>query len=177
MNLPLGYLLCPVCNTARKAGDPCRCNPRLDHVPNFDAETVCCACGKPKSKHFESKFGLRCYAVGDEVFREAVREPSKYQAVQEKELQRDIAAYLRLHGIWFDQDAINKRRRGTKGACDFQFAYRGVPIGCEAKTDKGKLSPDQERAHEQMRANGWRIIVARSVADLQALFRAIDAEQ
>lgn len=102
-------------------------------------------------------------------------DPSKYEAGQERELQRDIAQYLRLHRIWFDQDSMAKRRRGTIGTPDFLFCYRGVAVGCEAKTSTGKLSPEQDQAHELMRANGWRIIVARSVADLQVLMRSIDS--
>lgn len=100
----------------------------------------------------------------------------RVEAKTEKELQGMIARYLRLHNIWFNQDAMHKRRMGTKGATDFIFAYRGIPCGVEAKTATGKCSPDQIAAHEQMTANGWRIIIARSVKDVQDLIRKIDSE-
>lgn len=100
----------------------------------------------------------------------------KALAGEERKLQGDIANYLRLHGIWFDCDAMHAKRRGTLGTPDFLLCYRKVAIGIEAKTVAGSLSGAQILAHAAMLNNGWRVIVARSMADVQSLFRTIDAE-
>jgi hypothetical protein len=105
----------------------------------------------------------------------ATEAQEKYAAGQEKRLQSDIRAYLRLHDIWTDCDSMAKRRSGTKGAPDFLFCYKGKACAIEAKTSVGRLSGDQVNAIEQMRRNGWLVIVAKSVADVHCLLRSIDS--
>lgn len=102
---------------------------------------------------------------------------AKHETRLEKELQQQIGQYLRLLGVWFDQDSMAHRRRGTKGAPDFIFAYRGIPCAVEAKTETGAVHPEQAQAHDAMRKNGWVVIIARSLVDVQGLLRAIDKEQ
>lgn len=117
--------------------------------------------------------------------RKAIGQPSAAEAVSkfvdrsEKKLQGEIAGYLRLHGLWFDQDAMHKRRTGTNGAPDFQFPYRGKNGRCcfvawEVKTATGKLRDDQEHARVMIEAQGgqWRLI--RSLTDAQTHLREID---
>lgn len=101
---------------------------------------------------------------------------AKHDARLERELQQQIANFLRLADIWFDQDSMAHRRRGTKGAPDFLFAYRGIPCAVEAKTQT-QVSADQQKAHDAMRKNGWVVIVARSLVEVQGLLQAIDKEQ
>lgn len=101
---------------------------------------------------------------------------SKYLAGMERKLQSDIRNYLTLHGIEFINPPMNKRSSLPPGWCDFSLAYRGVPVAIEAKTEVGKLEPEQAALHPKLAKAGWRVIVARSVADVQALFRAIDEE-
>lgn len=101
----------------------------------------------------------------------------KCKAGMEKQLQNEIRNYLRLRDIWFDWDATHARRRGTRGAPDFMFAIMGVPCAVEAKTEKGRVSAEQEKAHEAMRANGWRVIIATSIMDVKALLDLITSTQ
>lgn len=85
----------------------------------------------------------------------------------EKELQGQIANYLRLHGIWFDQDATHKRRTGSLGTPDFIFPYNGRFIAWEVKTPwAAKLRPEQEDAREAIIAQGgqWRLVTSLSHA-------------
>ncbi len=58
---------------------------------------------------------------------------------------------------------------------DFTFCYRGTPIAAECKTETGKLSFEQEEMHAKLSKDGWLVLIVRSVADLQVLFRHIDS--
>lgn len=84
-------------------------------------------------------------------------------ARSEKELQKQIAGLLTQRGIWFDTDAMSKRRTGTRGSPDFLFSLRGAATAFEAKFGNGKLSADQATAHARMRNNGWRVHVIHSL--------------
>jgi hypothetical protein len=98
-------------------------------------------------------------------------------AKAENELQSEVAQYLRLHNIVLIRPDMRKRSPLPPGWPDVTFAYRGVPIGAECKTPTGKLRPEQDDMLKAMSANGWRVLIVRSVADLQRLFREIDAEK
>jgi hypothetical protein len=101
---------------------------------------------------------------------------AKAEAKAERELQSEIANYLRQHDLQFINPPMHKRSMLPKGWGDFTFVYRSVPIILEAKTCVGKLSSDQQKLHPKLRANGWRVMIARGVADVQAVFREIDAK-
>ncbi len=84
----------------------------------------------------------------------------KYILRSEKELQKLLCNFLRTRGIWFDQDAMHKRRSGTKSAPDFQFPYNGRFVAWEAKIDGGRLDAGQERVRDKIISQGgeWRLI-------------------
>jgi hypothetical protein len=105
-------------------------------------------------------------------------------AKDEKQIQRDIANYLRLHRIVCDQDAMNKKRTGTKGWPDFTFPYRGKNderarfVAWEVKCPwSTKLLPEQNTMREALEAAGaeWRLIT--SLEDAQKHLREIDGIQ
>lgn len=98
----------------------------------------------------------------------AARIRSKADLKAERDLQNQIASWLRLHDIWTDWDAMNKRRTGTKGTPDFLFSLNGCACALEAKFGDGKTSPDQDKAIAAMRANGWRVAVVRSLEEVIA---------
>lgn len=99
----------------------------------------------------------------------------RYSDGQEDRLQKDIRQYLNLHAIVFICPSMRRRSALPSGWPDFTFAYRGAPCAVEAKAGKNDLDPDQRKMREQMLANGWRWLLARSVADVQAMFREIDS--
>lgn len=107
---------------------------------------------------------------------------SKAELKAERDIQSDVTNYLTLHEIVFDQAPWGKKSRKRIGWPDLTFSYRpagqryGIPVAMEVKTATGKLSPDQRALHPKLALNGWRVVVVRSVADVQALFREIDAE-
>lgn len=103
-------------------------------------------------------------------------------AKNEKKLQGEVANYLNLHGLWFDQDAMHRRRFGSLGAPDFQFPYKGQGgvnfyVAWECKTDSGKLSAVQYSVRVQVEAQGgqWRLI--RSLQECQDHLRSMDAQK
>lgn len=103
--------------------------------------------------------------------------PSKAETEAERTIQGDIAQYLNLHDIPHIRPPMNKKSTLPLGWPDISFAYRGIPVAMEVKTDTGKLSPEQATLHPKLAANGWRVLVVRSVADVQALLRGIDQER
>lgn len=109
-------------------------------------------------------------ALGPQV-QTAEEATARFVARSEKHLQEEIANLLRLRGIWFDQDAMCKRRTGTKGTPDFLLVVNGYPLALETKFGNGKLSPDQKSAIKQMQRNGWRVYLVR---DLQLVKDILD---
>jgi hypothetical protein len=89
----------------------------------------------------------------------------------ERELQKLIVNYLRLHDIeplWFRTD---KRTTANVGWPDITFAvphwdgqkWIGIPCAWEVKMpDSGKLSKEQVLMAEKLHGNGWRHKVIRS---------------
>jgi hypothetical protein len=62
----------------------------------------------------------------------------------------------------------NLKAEGVKaGAFDLMIIWRGISIGVEVKTPKGRVSKEQLLFHEQARRSGVFATVVRSVDDLQ----------
>lgn len=80
----------------------------------------------------------------------------------ERDLHREIAALLTMHGITYGRARFGVRCHYTPGWPDFTFALRGQAWGWELKTAAGKLDPEQVRVHARLREEGWRIAVVRS---------------
>ena len=92
----------------------------------------------------------------------------------ERELQDLIAALLRLRGIDYCQPSPVKKSGITIGWPDFTFCHHGVPIVLEVKTATGTLRPEQAALHPRLAAQGWRVHVVRTVAEVKAILDAID---
>jgi len=91
----------------------------------------------------------------------------------EGDLQDLIAKDLTRRGIWFDCDAMHKKRTGPKGTPDFLFCVNGQACAVEAKFGKGTLSPEQRETIPAMTANGWRIAVVRSYREFKEFLRTV----
>jgi hypothetical protein len=93
----------------------------------------------------------------------------------ERELQRQVANYLRLLGVWFSQARMDRRATATVGTPDFVFPYRGRYIAWEAKTPWAPvLRPEQASARTHIIAQGgeWRLIT--TLGEAQAHLRELD---
>lgn len=104
----------------------------------------------------------------------AAEAQAKFQAGEEKKLQGLIANYLGLHQIYFEVDRMDRRTSGKRGRPDFRLCYRGRFIGIECKAANGKLSPEQQKTLDEIKASGGLAIVAYSLADVQDALLAAD---
>ena len=87
----------------------------------------------------------------------------------EKNLQNQIANYLRQHDIFFGCQRMDRRSNIVVGWPDFWFVFRGVPIALEAKVGNRKQEPAQLAAQIRMERDGWRYCVVRSVEEVKAI--------
>ncbi len=93
----------------------------------------------------------------------------------EKALQDQIAQYLNMRGIWFDRDAMHKRRFGTVGAPDFQFPFAGFYVAWECKVAAGRLSEEQVGAGVQITSQGGQWHLIRSLEEAKDHLEKLEA--
>ena len=88
---------------------------------------------------------------------------------------RTIVRYLQKRGAWV------ARLRGTwgqrKGLPDILACWQGRLIAIEVKTGRGRLTPEQRREHEALRAAGAVVIVGDAVQVVQELERLTQEPQ
>lgn len=85
----------------------------------------------------------------------------------EKELQDQVTALLRRREIPFIHASMMKRSTLPIGWPDYSFARRGVPMCFECKTERGKLTKEQEVMHRRLKSQGWVVLVIRSLKEAQ----------
>lgn len=126
--------------------------------------------GAPDS--FVSKLPKECrqkdWISGDEAQR-------RFKRGEEKTLQRLIANYLNLNGIYFEQDRMDKRTSGKVGRPDFRLCYHGNFVAIECKADGESLSPEQFREFIRIRQSGGLAYVAYSLQDLISFLPTVPA--
>ena len=93
------------------------------------------------------------------------------EAKSERDLQNQIANWLRLHGYAFYVAAMNKKTTGPVGWPDFTFAVNGRACALEVKFGSRKPDPAQWECMAAMMENGWRVEVVRSLEDAIATIR------
>ena len=105
------------------------------------------------------------------------------RAHPEETLQRQVAHFLDSHlahgAVWFHPPNGGGRSKAEAGALKAQGVKPGIPdilIFCngtvvfiELKAPKGYPSPAQRDMHARLRAAGYQVGVARSLADFLAL--------
>lgn len=106
----------------------------------------------------------------------AAESAAKYQAGEERILQRDMGNFFRhVKGLWFRTNAMNRKTTGRVGEPDFIGVYRGRFFGIECKGPGGKLSSEQGAELAAIREAGGVAVVAFAVSDAQEVLRDIDA--
>ena len=83
----------------------------------------------------------------------------------EKDITRQIRAYLNMRGIWHFK--VWQGLGSVKGVADIIGIYKCRPLAIEVKTFKGKLSYHQDRFLATWKREGGIAIVARSVEDVE----------
>ena len=125
---------------------------------------------------------LACMSEADQrALSPSGRTPAEARAAavakDERELQRQIAAYLRLRGIWHTQSRMDRRTSNTVGTPDFVFPHAGQYVGWECKCPWSRaLRPEQEAARIAIEAQGgqWRLIT--SVSEAKEHLDELDAK-
>jgi hypothetical protein len=86
----------------------------------------------------------------------------------------DIVGILPVIRGWHERgDEICPDNRMIKSPCECAVRV-GQFFGIEVKTDKGKLSPDQEAFRDKCSALGGAYIVARRVEDVEKWLKALE---
>lgn len=97
-------------------------------------------------------------------------------AKSEREIQGQIANYLRLLRVPSNRDAMHRKRTGTVGWPDFVFPYRGHFVAWEVKCPWSQnLRPEQSEMARELQRHGteWRLIT--SIEDARQHLREMDA--
>lgn len=92
---------------------------------------------------------------------------------EERAIQDGIEAYL---SIVPDLEWRDTSRLGLSGYPDVQATYRGHPLFFEVKTPAGRVQPQQQRWHENMRLTGATVEVVRSVDDVKIVIARLESE-
>lgn len=100
---------------------------------------------------------------------------AKLAAREEKELQRQVAALLRMHGIEANIARMDRRTTNVVGWPDATFAAHGKAVAFEMKRPGESLRPEQEQVRAKLVAepNGWRYYVIHTVAEAVAALREL----
>ena len=90
---------------------------------------------------------------------------------QEKHIQNEIAAFLRLKDIPYINPPMHKKSGLPLGWTDFTFAINGKACAVEAKAPGGTLREEQKNLHQTLLKSGWKVAVVYSLAEFIAFFK------
>lgn len=99
---------------------------------------------------------------------------AKFDAKAEKEIQRQIDAWLRSQEFYFIRSRMDRKTSVQVGVPDFVVCAYGAFIAFEVKTSTGRLSYDQERAQGQILANMGKCYTVRSLSEVISVIKALN---
>ena len=88
----------------------------------------------------------------------------KQSKLSEKEITHQIRSLLKTYRIFHWK--VFQTLGATPGVPDIIGVYQGRMLAIEVKTERGKLSPHQEKFIANINANGGLAFVARSIEDV-----------
>lgn len=99
-------------------------------------------------------------------------------AKDEKEIQKQVAGYLRLLNVWFTASRMDRRTSNAVGTPDFILPYKGHAVFFECKCAWSRaLRPEQAKAREEIIKQGGVWALVTSLAEAQACLRELDGIQ
>lgn len=99
------------------------------------------------------------------------------QAVKsERQLQDNISRLLRIRGIAFFWQRMDRRTTGTVGWPDFIFAVDGYACAFEVKMPDNHPTKEQLDMHQAMRANGWSVWLIYSEREAVDVLNELEAK-
>ncbi len=101
----------------------------------------------------------------------------KIERTSERELQDQIAGLLRVKGIAFAQQRMDRKSNVAKGWPDFVFAHYARPIAFEVKTGRNQQTEEQYQTQNTMELNGWSYHVIRELDQVLTILKAIEASR
>jgi hypothetical protein len=103
-----------------------------------------------------------------------------WKAKTERDLQKQIVAYLRMRDIEVLWHGTHKKSTATRGWPDVTFCVRGpggfpMPCAFEVKMDSGILSKEQSDMVNRLRTspNAWNVRVIRSLIEVVDFLREL----
>jgi hypothetical protein len=106
-------------------------------------------------------------------FKTSAEATEAFEVRSERELQNQIANYLRQRGLVFCQPAYGRKIHIRIGWPDFTTVVRGRFVGIEAKAIGGRLTPEQSAVHKSLVEQGATILVATSLKQVKECLDAI----
>ena len=94
----------------------------------------------------------------------------------EKEVQAEIAQYLRLHGVPFFQQRMDRATTGTVGWPDITFVVKGRACFLEVKLPTKKPDPEQAKVLSELIAAGAFVRVVHSLEEAIYAYREISEQ-
>lgn len=98
----------------------------------------------------------------------------KNEAQSERDLQNQIADYLRQRDIVPFNQRMDRKSNMVEGAPDFLCCYHAIPLAFECKVGSNKQTPEQNNMELAMTRNGWRYYIIRNLAEVRAVLVAIE---
>jgi hypothetical protein len=100
-----------------------------------------------------------------------------YQRGQERDLQKQVASYLDLNQIYYDNDRMDQRTSGKRGRADFRICcVKATWVSAECKAESCTLESAQALEAARLRKSGGRFVLVFRLMDLIDEFRNIDAD-
>ena len=90
-------------------------------------------------------------------------------AKSEKKLQSLIAEYLRMRGIYYNQQPFGRRSLAPSGWPDFVLPWHGEFIALEVKVGTNRQSAEQIDAELRIKATGGKYYVVRSLDEVKRI--------
>jgi hypothetical protein len=89
----------------------------------------------------------------------------KKEKIQEKKLQENIAALLRIRDIEFNVSRMDRKKTDKTGWPDFTFAIDGLACAVEVKRPGEIPTDEQFKVMGRLQRNGWFVRVVFSESD------------
>lgn len=101
---------------------------------------------------------------------------SKYLGREERRIQSEISALLRLREVPFINPPMHRRSHLPVGWPDFTLAWRGFPVVLEVKVGGAAPRCEQRECALRLIDHGWRYATVHSSGEAMEFLRNIDQE-
>jgi hypothetical protein len=97
----------------------------------------------------------------------------RFKRGEEKNLQRLVANWLNLQGIYYEQERMDKRTSGKVGRPDFRCCVKGKFVAIECKAEGCKLTDEQVHEFSRIHMSGGVTLIAWSLQDVISFIQTL----